>query len=307
MKKLSLIALAMLAGLISSPAWAKPPLPARTYVSPTGSDTMPYPGTPGCQTIGNPCQTFNYALSQTLPGGEVIAVASGSYAPVTITNSVTIEAAPGVYAGITPVGTGAGVTVNGTSGATVVLRGLTIQGGTGDGIDFNSGAALSVENCVINGVGDSGISHTSSGNLFVNDTVIRNCDNDGVNLNNSGAHESLSHVRLVGNSYGLSGLNGAASISDSVISGNIADGIVAGVGGGTPRINVESCQISNNGTNGIEVDAGTIWLSNSTVTLNSGTGLYSNGVSASIFSRVNNTVVGNNPDESGGIGTFPVR
>src|SRR5208282_3148026 len=63
MKKLSLIALAMLAGLISSSAWTKPPPPPptspRTYVSPSGDD---YYGNPGCSAIANPCQTFNFAI-----------------------------------------------------------------------------------------------------------------------------------------------------------------------------------------------------------------------------------------------------
>ncbi len=118
MKKFSLIAIAVLAGLISAPAWAQSP---RTFVSSVpgqGSDA-------GSCTLQLPCVTLNRALSYTSPGGEVVVIASGSYAPVTIMQSVTIEAAPGVYAGITPVGEfGAGVVV---SGGTVVLRGLTTR------------------------------------------------------------------------------------------------------------------------------------------------------------------------------------
>jgi len=295
MKKLGLIAFAMLAGLMSAPVWATP-VPSgspRTYVSTNGRDQG------ACQ---NPCLTFQYALSQTSVGGEVIAVESGNFGPVTITNSVTIEAAPGVYAGITPVGSAAGVTVNGVSGANVVLRGLTIYGGSGgDGIDFNSGAALSVENCVINGVEASGISDSSSGNLFANDTVIRNCAGFGVQLyGSSAAHASLSHVWLENDLTGLLVNYGVTSISNSVISGNTNDGIAVGA---SAEVNVESCQIANNGRNGIGIVSGTVRVSNSTVTDNAGKGLYQNG--GTLYSRQNNTVAGNSPDTSGTITPLP--
>ena len=282
MKRLNLIALAMLVGLISSSAWAAPVLSGspRTFVSISGRDQG------SCQ---NPCLTFQYALSQTGVGGEVIAVDSGNFGPVTITNSVTIEAAPGVYAGITPVASNAGVTVNGISGASVVLRGLTIPGGSGgDGIDFNSGLALAVENCVINGVIGNGINDTSSGNLSVKDTVIRNCGGDGVNLNASGAHASLSHVWLENNNVdGLEAPSGAASISNSVISDNSKNGIA--VDGG--EVNVEGCQIANNGHDGVFADSGTARVSNSTVTDNDNCGFDQFG--GTFYSRQNNTVAGN--------------
>src|SRR5208282_1189897 len=217
-----------------------------------------------------------------------------NFGPVTITNSVTIEAAPGVYAGITPVASSAGVTVNGITGANVVLRGLTVYGGSGDGIDFNSGAALSVENCVINGAGNNGINHTSSGNLFVKNTVIRNCV-DGVDLDSSGAHESLSHVWLQYNEEGLYASEGATSISNSVISGNGDDGM--DVEGG--EVNVDSCQIANNGGNGIGVGSGTARVSNSTVTDNKDAGLDQAGGELDTFQ--NNTVAGNGSPISGSI------
>lgn len=292
MKKLNVIALAMLAGLISSAAWAVP-VPSgspRTFVSIKGVDQG------ACQ---NPCLTFQYALSQTRSGGEVIAVDSGNFGPVTITQSVTIEAAPGVYAGITQSGTNAGVTVNGTSAAIVVLRGLTIQGtgGSGDGIDFNSGAALHVENCVINGVGNYGIDHTGSGSLFVNDTVIRNSFN-GVELDNSAAHEALSRVRLEFNiSYGLSDDSGVASIANSVISDNGYIGISSG--GSGAEVSVESCLLPHNFNGIANSGGGIIRVSNTTVTDGGGTGFYSGA--GTFYSRQNNTVAGNFHDQLGTI------
>ena len=302
-KKLSLIALAMLVGLGSSEAGTKPPAltAPRTYVSPSGVDSI-Y-ANPACANIASPCQTLNYALSQTSWGGEVIVVASGSYAPVTITNSVTIEAAPGVYAGITAPASGAGVTVIGVSGALVVLRGLTITipSGGADGIDFDSGADLSVEHCVINGSASEAPYYTGiyqgarESELFVKDTVIENFyEGAGVVIYSSSYGNSLSHVLLEDNDVGLVAVEGAATISNSV-SGSNYQGILA-VGG---EVNVESCQVANN-YNGIEVDSGVGRVSNSTVTDNFGTGLYNEG--GTLYSRLNNTVAGNGPpDEAGTI------
>ena len=311
MKKLNLIALAMLAGLVSAPAWAASP---RTFVSATrGSDQ-------GNCAIQWPCLTFNFAISKTSPGGEVIAVDSGSYAPVTIAQSVTIEAAPGVYVGITPSGGGAGVTLSGfngfnTIGSSVVLRGLTIYGGgSGDGIDFNSGAALYVENCVINGVGTPGISYNGgivsnvpsvlpAGELFVKDTVIRNCVGDGIDIK-SGGLASLDRVTLANNLNGLFVTSGKVSVANSVVSGNENQGIWA-MATSTAEINVESCLVANNSFGiGILSDAGTntVRVSDSTVTDN-GTGLAANSPGV-LLSRSNNTVGGNGTPTSGTITPF---
>jgi hypothetical protein len=232
----------------------------------------------------------------------VVALTSGAYAPATITQSVAIESAPGVYAGITPMGSGAGVTVNGLTDSIVVLRGLTIYGGSADGIDFNTGAALHVENCVINGVGKYGLNDTGPGYLFVKDTVIRNCiPYWAVYLNNAGAHASLSHVRLENNTIGFYASNGTATISDSVISGNGGDGIIL-TGGGSEVVEVESCQIANSGGNGIEVDNGTVRVSNSTVTDNNDVGLDNAG--GTFDSYGNNRVAGNSTPTSGAITTI---
>jgi hypothetical protein len=296
MRKFSLIAVAVLAGtvltgLFSAPAWAQSP---RTYVS---SVVTPGSGPTGSCTIQVPCNSISQALGLTSSGGEVIVVATGSYAPVIITQSVTIETAPGVYAGITPVGSGAGVTVRATADANVVLRGLTIQSvqfEVGGGIEFASGAALSVENCVLDG-GLYGIYQPSAGRLFVSDTLITNYST-GVFADGTGP-DSLSHVWLENNiGYGLLG-GGPITISNSVISGNYGGGGIA-TDETTGEINIESCQISNN-YEGIESSEGTVRVSNSTVTDNINGGLVQDG---GVFdSRQNNTVAGNHPDASGTI------
>src|SRR6266700_1968683 len=62
-------------------------------------------------TRTSPCRNFQAAIAQTLPGGEVIALDSGGYGPVTITQAVALIAPAGVYAGIS-VFSGAGIAIN---------------------------------------------------------------------------------------------------------------------------------------------------------------------------------------------------
>src|ERR1700686_956347 len=55
-----------------------------------------------CGNILTPCQTFAGAVLQLNPGGEAIVLDSGGYGPVTITQSLIIEAPAGVVAFIHP-------------------------------------------------------------------------------------------------------------------------------------------------------------------------------------------------------------
>src|SRR5262245_63883463 len=96
---LSLQVLAVVSGL-SVPAVAAP----RTFVSATGSDLNP------C-TLVAPCRTFAVALGVTDPGGELIALSSAGYGTASITQAVSIIAAPGVNASVSVV-VGFGIDVN---------------------------------------------------------------------------------------------------------------------------------------------------------------------------------------------------
>jgi len=76
----------------------------RTFVASSGSDANP------CSR-DLPYRSFAAAILQTNANGEVVAIDSAGYGPMTITQSVTIVAAPGVHAGIS-VFSGEGITVN---------------------------------------------------------------------------------------------------------------------------------------------------------------------------------------------------
>ena len=127
----------------------------RTWVSGVGDDANP------CSRTA-PCKTFAGAISKTAAKGEINVLDPGGFGGVTITKSISIEAA-GVIAGVLVSGTN-GIVVNAGANDVVVLRGLTFDGiGTGlAGIKFLAGGTLHVENCTIHGFTQSGIDFAPS-------------------------------------------------------------------------------------------------------------------------------------------------
>jgi len=189
-------------------------LPQRTFVASNGADTNP------C-SLAAPCRSFGTAVAAVAGGGEVIVLDSAGYGAVTIAQSVSIIAPPGIYAGVSVFGS-AGVTVDG-AGIVVVLRGLSItyQGGS-DGIDFVQGTSLHVENCVISGfAAGTGINVIAAGSrISVLDTIIRDGKNGIILAANLQGIVSRTRVER-NSSEGIELLDGAiVSIEDSVIAGS---------------------------------------------------------------------------------------
>jgi hypothetical protein len=235
-----------------------------TFVSGQGNDSNP------C-TATAPCLTFARALTQTAPGGELVALSSGVFGPLTINQSVTISAPQGVYAGIIQTSSSAdGVDINAGDADVVTLKGLTIVGpgpgtSTGHGIKFIEGNVLHVEGCEIRGFA-SGIEASTDSNLAVaqkcaiKDTTVKECVN-GIALNSDNGGESLNasmdHVTLNDNGNGLfistvapsQGPEINAAICNSTLSTNSNNGInVQGFG---TYLDVENCSIVD-GNNGIQ-------------------------------------------------------
>jgi hypothetical protein len=65
----------------------------RTFVASNGLDTN------HCSSTA-PCRSFGQAILQTNAGGEIVALDSAGYGRVTVTQSVSITAPPGINAGI---------------------------------------------------------------------------------------------------------------------------------------------------------------------------------------------------------------
>ncbi len=191
----------------------------RTFVASYGSPA----NTAFNCSIARPCRAFSEAISVTNANGEVIVLDSAGYGPVTITQSVSIIAPSGVYAGIS-VFSGNGVTVNG-AGIKVRLRGLQVNGlGGATGVFFQQGAELVVEDSTITNMGDNGIDlRAPNGKTFVSGSVIRASVNSGIYADAIGGpvHLVVSRSRLEGNQWGLYVRQGArATLSESVVAEN---------------------------------------------------------------------------------------
>src|ERR1039457_2258271 len=154
---------ALLAAFFLTPS-AQAALANRVFVAAkSGNDAN------ACNNVSTPCQTFAGVITQVNAGGEIIVLESGGYGPVTITKAVTINAPTGIIAFIHPP-TGDAITINAGSTDTVILRGLTLNGGTNNGITANTVGQLFVEHCTITGYTLDGILfQASGGTLFMRD------------------------------------------------------------------------------------------------------------------------------------------
>jgi hypothetical protein len=215
----------------------------RVFVASYGSDSNP------C-TFGSPCKTFQNAVNVVADGGEVTAIDSAGFGPVTITSkSVTITSPAGVEAGITTPSGGNAITVNAGSTDTVSLRGLTLVGaGVGlYGISFNSGAKLEIIDCLIRDFrfdsAASGIivQPTGSTQLTISKTFVLNNSNAGIYLTPTGTgglNGTIDEVTADHNNYGMYIDSASTSgqllfnINDSHADGNGLDGIVLNSGAG---------------------------------------------------------------------------
>jgi hypothetical protein len=287
----------------------------RTFVSGLGDD-----GNPCTRTA--PCRTFTQALIGTSAGGEVVVLDSAGYGTFTITQSVTVQALPGVYAGVS-VFSGNGITINAGEADVVILRGLTVNSvgePFGSGVFFNAGGTLHIEGCVLNGFPGAGAELPArasglSGRLEVKDSIMRG-NGLGIALSPGlgTVIAAIENVRLEGNHVGLKVSDTAKVVVRNSLAAGGSFGFEASSGnGGVVDLNIENCVASNNSTFGIVafgdvINMGpvTVRLSNSTVT-NNGVGLSVSGPVASFLTRGNNTVEGNTTNTSGTIGSYTAK
>jgi hypothetical protein len=246
----------------------------RSFVSTSGVDN------PTC-SIASPCRTFIAAMSATDPGGEVIVLDSGGYGPFTITQSVSIIAPPGVYAGIS-VSAGTGVGIATAASDTVRISGLTINNiGSGNrGISQFAAGNLYVSDVVISGFVDGIVFNpTATSHLEVARTTVRASSSAGVSISASGAsvvaHALLEDVVV---SDGAGGVrifdNAQAVVRRASIFANAQEGI--GVYpqffSSSTELLLESSNVSHNAGHGVSVGdpqgSSTVTIVGSTLTNN---------------------------------------
>ena len=288
MLRSSLAAFALLVALASASASAS----QRAYVSAISGDDANI--ATGC-VVTAPCRWFTGAISAVDPGGELVVLDSGAYGTVTITKSISIISAPGVYAGIS-VFSGDGITIA-TSGIHVVLRGLNINriSGSGNGINMTAGDSLVVENCVITNFGaGSGLLVSSDALVRVLDSLLRG-NGYGARFW-AGKSVLVSGSRLLENamhgiSFEASGPLIGAVISRSEASGNGSVGFYAQASiGWQVRLNVKDSVATRNGSGVFaHSGAGTMLasVSNSLMSENTNYGLGAQGEGAKLVASGN--------------------
>jgi hypothetical protein len=249
------------------------------FVSVTGNDAN------ACSDIATPCRTFAGGIAQVDPQGEVIVIASGSYAGGTLTKSVKINVPAGIVAF-----SGLPITVDPGAGGTVVIRGLTLKAATpasGIGITHQSGT-LFVENTVVDGWVDGLSAASTAEQLFVKGSVFRNQVSNGIL--SSAAVYAIDDAFFENNSTGVRLEAGTGRISNTVLAAN-SFGLWL-VNSGTVS-NLQRCEVSSNTTFGLFADAlTTLRLSRSTIVRND-LGVANNGSAATVESFGNNVIRGN--------------
>ena len=272
-------------GLFAAVAGSADAQVSRVFVSVTGNDANT------CSDVATPCRTLAGGITQVDPEGEVIVMATGSYAGGTIAKPVKIDVASGVVAF-----SGLPIVVDPGAGNLVVIRGMTIKAvtpGMGNGLSLNSGR-LSVENSVLDGWAFGIRVGFSAEQLYVGNSVFRKNVRsiEAVNGASQYAHSVIENTRFIdnGGAYRGSGASTAA-ISGCEISG--------GVGGiwnyDTSQVFVDNCRISNVG-HGLYTSA-TMRVSRTIVTKNSTYGVWNSG--GLLESLGNNVFRGNATDTFG--------
>jgi hypothetical protein len=179
----------------------------RTFVAASGTDS-------GSCGPTAPCRTLDYAMGQTDSGGEVVISESGGYGSspsggITITQSISIIAQPGIFAALAPTTGYHGINIA-TASIDVAIKGLTINGRGGDyGINMTNGASLDLDNVMISNL-SYGIYITTPARVTVKNSTFRNMSN-GI---------------LVG--YGASLLVSDSKLTDITTEGIILRGGVSG-------------------------------------------------------------------------------
>ena len=299
-----LVVAAVLTGGIAANAAAAA---QRTFVASTGSDAA-------ICSLAFPCRSFDVAIGQTLPGGEVIVVDSAGYGPASIAQSVSIIAPPGVYAGIS-VFSGVGLTVN-APGAKVTLRGLTINslGGT-TGISFVAGLTLYLDSVDVTNFPTAGLAASvgTAGSVLMTHSSFRDNGTGAIFGATSGALTvSIENSIFAHNGTGVSFQDRTlGSVHRSTMSGGTTGLTIAPpTAGQTATIEVRDCTISDNSGAGItatQAGAGSplnlFSLVSSQVSGNA-TGVVVTGINSSAYvsdSTITRNATGVSPASSGTI------
>ena len=305
---LTVLATALACSLASAPAHAR----ARVFVASYGNDSNP------C-TFLSPCKTFQQAVNVVAAGGEVTAIDSAGFGPITINKSVSITSPAGIEAGIVPTSGGSAITITAGTSDAVQLRGLTVDGAGVAGLNgiwMQSGGSLEVVNCLVRNFNTGILIFPSNPVTFlIEDTNASQNANTGIDIAANGDIDgTVNRSTMDNNGAGFlllgEGSSGTAKVSivDSVASNNTNEGFHAFGGGTKVVLALRNVTASNNAT-GIDGDASggpaTIRLAHSFVTENA-TGV-AQLFSSIVFSYGDNYIDGNTTDVDGSLSSETQR
>jgi hypothetical protein len=260
------------------------PTASLAWVSALGADT------PTCGALATPCRTFQYAHDNIVAAGGKIHVRDpGGYSPVVIGKAISIINA-GVGVAAISKSSGVAVSVQAGSTDTVLLQGLTLDGGgTGNiGIDVASAGFFGAANCTIKGFSQGSGLRIAPGNnmkFSVSDSSISGGANGSVRIQASPntVTGTLTRLEVVGSKNGSGVYVGSSAV-----------------------VMASQLNASNNAANGVDV-FGTLVLGRSMITGNdNGVNIGSGGT---VYSYRNNQIDNNNVNVQGGAlsTTFALR
>jgi hypothetical protein len=304
---------ALLAAVFACSSFVVPAHAARdrVFVASYGSDSNP------C-TFGSPCKTFQNAVNVVAAGGEVTAIDSAGFGPISITQSVTITSPAGIEAGIAAVAGGDAIDIN-APGGTVLLQGLTLDGGNAayNGINFTAGNFLTVTDCVMKNFYFNGSSALTGNGILMQPTfsgavsfVIKNTivENNGfVGLayfppsGSTNGFGIIDHVTAINNDetgiviYGYGGQTTVA-ISNSIASNNGYGFFIENISA-PMTVSIDNCGASNNLYGIYAENAPNVLLGRSEITSN-GTGVGNATNASTFYSYSDNRINENNTDIS---------
>jgi hypothetical protein len=211
-----------------------------------------------------PCRTFAGAYAKTAAGGEITVLDPAGYGPLTITTSLSIVNDGVGEAGMIFTADGNGVTINAGASDVVTLRGLTLNGG-----GFSGGS------------GTKGIIFNSGASLTVENCVIR---------------------RFTYGIFFIPGADSNLSVSNTVASNNVGDGITVNPSGSGAVTAVFNRVETNNNAIGIDISGGgssgtlKATVSHSVAAKNTGQGYVasSNGAAPTTLMILNSVTANNN-------------
>jgi hypothetical protein len=298
-----LLRVALVLAVLIMAAQATNALVIRTWVSGLGNDANP------CSRTA-PCKTFAGAFIKTTAGGEISVLDPGSYGTINITKALTISG-DGTLAGMTVAALTTGLIVNAGVEDRVVIRNISFHGGGSgfNGVRYLAGKSLVLDNVTISGFTIRGIDMnlTNNGDLFVRNTRITKVPTGIFVASAAGlGRAALDRVHLEGLTNGIEGgANSRVSISNSIITGNASNGVLAN--SATTRIAVNGCEVSFNNIAGINaaISGSIIRLSNNDINNNIAGVTFVGG--ASVETAGNNRVSGNNGTTPLGAPTITVE